>query len=275
MASTAVIAAYVTAIVVEVLGPLAAGFWAEGSLDVPWRLFLYGALVFLLSQVVVRLPLINLAGGALHIGPQTQGWALFGWLALLAATAAIVENVGRYLGYRYLLRDYRKTWNEAVMYGLGHGGLESILVVGLPMLLALSNILSLPGMDAQKLGLTPDQAKQLAAAKEQIAQLRFWMPLFGALERMLTLAFQASLSVLVAQVFRRHQWRWLGYAMALHFLLDLLAPAASSFLARPGQAGMPQLFDYIVPEFVVLLFASLAVYWAVKLRPLPEARARR
>ena len=265
--SPLVIAAFVVAIAVEVGAPIAAGFWVEAHLDVPWRLFFYGAMVFAAAELALRVPLLNLLGPRLSATAESGLPAVLGWSAVVAGSAALLETVGRYLGFRYLFRDQRRTWNSAVMYGLGHGGLESIFLVGMPTLVTFLNALTIPGMDPVALGLSAEQAERLRLAQVEIARLGPLIPLSAALERLLALALQVALSVLVVQVFLRASRRWLVYAFAIQFGVGLI---------------MGLLFTYSRISLALGFLAvavAVAGYWALTLRPAPvpvaPARSRK
>ena len=103
---------------------------AHRRLKVSWKYFAFGMLIFLIFQVVSRVPIVTVLGQVLAPQLKASTAFLYTWLAILALTAGIFEEVGRYIGYRWFMRREEKTWNKAVMYGLGHGGLESILLVG-------------------------------------------------------------------------------------------------------------------------------------------------
>src|SRR5690606_17813755 len=94
-----------------------------------WRIFWLGALVFVVSQMLLRIPLISAL--QLVLGPQIAGSPALSFVvgAGLALTAALFETGGRYLGYRLLLRRDPKSWDVGVLFGLGHGGIESALLV--------------------------------------------------------------------------------------------------------------------------------------------------
>lgn len=215
------IAAYVAAIALDIAMPLALALIARRRLGVSWRYFGYGALIFLLFQLISRVPIVT--GAQALIAPQLQSslGLRIGWAVLLAATAGIFEEVGRYVGYRWLMRREEKTWAKAVMYGLGHGGLESIVLVGGLTIATLIGLLSISAVGLDKL--PPEQrdvaTKQLAALSAQPD----WLPLLGAWERMWTLAIHVALSVVVLQVFRRGRMIWLWLAILAHALIDLVA----------------------------------------------------
>jgi uncharacterized membrane protein YhfC len=69
-------------------------------------------------------------------------------------------------------------------------------------------------------------ADQLALAQAQVDlywSLPWYDTLLGAVERLFTLCFHLSASVLVLQCFTRRQIRWLFIAIAWHALLDAVA----------------------------------------------------
>src|SRR4051812_2547146 len=102
--SNAWVAATIAALMFDILYPLGIGLVARRRLGVGWRYFGYGALIFVLFQLITRVP-ITLAIQAL-ITPQLQASraALVAWIAISALTAGLFEEVGRYVGYRWLLR---------------------------------------------------------------------------------------------------------------------------------------------------------------------------
>jgi uncharacterized membrane protein YhfC len=123
------IAATVAAILFEIALPLVLAIVARRRLGVGWRYFGYGALIFFLFQMISRVPLVQVLQTLL--APQLrESFALrAAWVTVLALTAGLFEEVGRYVGYRWLMRREEKTWSKAVMYGLGHGGLESMVLI--------------------------------------------------------------------------------------------------------------------------------------------------
>ena len=258
--STLRIAATIAAILFDIALPLVLAVIARRRLGVSWRYFGYGALIFLLFQLISRVPIIQ-ATQAL-IAPQLR--ASFGlqliWLLVLALTAGIFEEVGRYIGYRWLMRRDEKTWSKALMYGLGHGGLEAALLVGGLTLIGLINLILLPSM----LGtLPPDQRAQVEQQLAAVAAQPDWLPLVGAYERLWALAFHVAMSVVVLQVFRRGiAWLWL--AIGAHALLDFLAAGLPLLLGLQGTAAL------LLPEVIVTL-AGLLGLWAIwRLREPPE-----
>jgi uncharacterized membrane protein YhfC len=169
--------------------------------------------------MLTRIPIVQITQTFIAPALQSSQTLTYGWFAVLALTAGLFEEVGRYLGYRFLIKA-DKTWQVGLMYGAGHGGLESMLLVGGLALLGLINTIALTSTDFSQLNLPPEQLAQIELARQQIAALEWWTPLLGAYERFITIFFQIALSILVLQTFLRHSLIWLAAAILLHALVD-------------------------------------------------------
>lgn len=214
-------ASFITAIAFEIFFPLVLGYLIHRRYGVRWRFFLYGALVFFLSQLITRIPAVQAASIFLAPSLQSSDWLLYGWYIVLALTAGLFEEVGRYLGYRYLVKE-DKTWRVGLMFGAGHGGLESMVLIGGLVLLSFIGIIALNSANLES-NLTPDQVAQIQLARQQVAALDWWTPLLGAYERFITIFFHIALSIVVLQTFLRNSWLWLVLAVAIHAAVDLAA----------------------------------------------------
>ena len=224
----------------------------------------YGALIFFLFQVITRIPLVQVVGGTLAPTLKASQLAALLWLVALALTAGLFEEIGRYVGYRWLLRREQKTWEKAVMYGVGHGGIESILLVGLSLLGTI-----LIGLALTAVPLTILPASQRAPLVQQYAALATqpgWYPLLGLWERLWTLPVHIGLSVVVLQVFRRGRLRWLWLAVLAHAVVDFSVVAVQLPLS-----GHPLLVA-LVPEALVAIFGAIALWVIRALRPAERAQ---
>ncbi len=249
-----------------ILYPLVLGLFIHRTLAAPWRWFLYGAGIFFLFQMVTRVPAIQVIQAM--IAPKLQGSRplLWGWLVVLALSAGLFEEVGRYVGYRVLFRQDEKSWRSAVMYGAGHGGIESMLLVGGLALVSLVNLIALM---QGGLGQVPAEQRGLAVAQlRAIVAQPIWFPLLGAWERLWTLPSHIAFSVIVVQVFRRGSFLWLWLAVALHTVLDFGAVALLQVLGQSLRTALMQ-------EGCVALFGLLALVaiWILRDREseLPKA----
>jgi uncharacterized membrane protein YhfC len=244
--------------VVFVIGyPLALGVIVRKKLAVGWKYFWFGALVFLVFQLLTRTPLVTVLQATvltrLLLTSTAFTWI---WLVILAITAGLFEEVGRYVGYRLLLRREPKTWAKAVMFGLGQGGLESMVVGGQIVLTAINDVvLSTINVNT----LPPAQRQGVLQLFAAINAEPFWYPLLAAWERLWTIPLQIALAVMVVQVFRRQQISWLFLAILFHALVDFLAGAL------PQAFGQSITITLLV-EGIVCMFGLISVWIIWRLR---------
>ena len=207
---------------------LGLGVWLARRRRLPWGLFGIGAATFVVSQVA-HIPFNSLVLGRLidalgWTDPASTG-ALIGVSVLVGLSAGVFEEGARYLMYRFWAKKAR-SWDEALMIGAGHGGIEAILL-GLLAAYALLQALALRGVDLA----TVVPASQIETARLQLET--YWAApwygaLLGALERLFAICLHLSLSVLVLQCFTRRQWLWLPTAIGWHAFVDAAAVAALS-----------------------------------------------
>src|SRR5690348_1310281 len=99
-------------IVFVIMYPIVLAIVAHRRLRVSWRYFGYGALIFFLFQLITRIPLVLWLQNLL--APQLKASAALdlAWIVVLALTAGLTEEIGRYLGYRWFMKREEKTWNK-------------------------------------------------------------------------------------------------------------------------------------------------------------------
>jgi uncharacterized membrane protein YhfC len=205
---------------------LVLGTWLARRRKMSWGLFGIGAATFVVSQIG-HIPFNALALSRIL---DRLGWidmastgSLIGASALLGLSAGIFEEGARYLMYRFWAKKAR-TWEEALMIGAGHGGIEAILL-GLLAGYALLQVLALRGVDLATV-LPADQVEIARLQVEAYWATPWYASLLGAVERAFAICLHLSLSVLVLQCFTRREWFWLPLAIGWHALVDGVALVA-------------------------------------------------
>jgi len=187
----------------EVLVPVLLGLLLWSKIKAKWSIFLVGAALWFIA-LVVRTPINTY--GTLWIYSNFSGAALiYLGIAFPSLTAGIFEEGARWLAFRFLVKDHKI--ENALMYGAGHGGIESILLVGLSILSTAITVYFYPQT------LTSAQLATIAATPEWVAFLGLW-------ERLVAITFHIAMSVLVLESFREKQIYYLGVAMGAHFFLN-------------------------------------------------------
>ncbi|MGH2503082.1 MAG: YhfC family intramembrane metalloprotease, partial [Ktedonobacterales bacterium] len=219
--------------------------------------------IFFTFQLITRVPAVEVL--QYFLAPQLKASKplLIVFLVFLALTAALFEEIGRYLGYRWFMGHEEKTWAKGVMYGLGHGGLESAVLVGG---LAALQVINVWLLSTTNLEIVPAAQRATAAAQmAAIAAQPGWLPLLVGWERVCAITAHVMLSLTVLQVFRRGSLRWLWLAIGLHFLLDGVTALLPQFIHLGG------IRNTLLVEGYVTLFAIGALWAIFALRDQPAS----
>jgi uncharacterized membrane protein YhfC len=222
MVSTAAVIAAGVAAILDLLWPVAIFIICRRRMTLAARSILIGAGVFFVfSQVLEKALHIYL----LQLNQETAAWltgvpiryAIYGCLA-----AGLFEEIGRYLAMRFLVRPTGNP-GTAVAYGLGHGGIEAVLLGGLAMVqtFVLALMLNAGTLDAT---LGPSMAPAaLARTRAALEQLSVLPVALGCLERLVTLLVQIGLSLIVWRAVEQRRASWLMLAIVLHAAVDFFA----------------------------------------------------
>jgi len=211
--------------------PLALGLYLTKRFGTSWKTWLLGAFMFILS--LTRVPLNTYASQLVLSLPRSP--MIYSLLIVIQSlTAGIFEEAARYLGFRYLIKD--DSYEKGLTYGAGHGGIESILIVGLNVLSVGVFLLRSPEVLPQN---------QLDA----LLSTPIYLPLVGLYERIMAMTVQIGFSVMVLESIRRNDFKYLLAAIGLHALLDYLVVAVVSY-------------SILASELLLTGFALGLGYWA-------------
>jgi uncharacterized membrane protein YhfC len=180
---------------------------------------LVGALVFFVFQVATRLPLLNyLAGLEWFQGIATDMVFISVFLSL---SAGIFEEVGRFVGFKYFLAAILERKN-GIAYGIGHGGIEAILLVGLTYInnIAFSMMINAGTFDKVIVQLGPVTAGIIRDALVKTPPVMF---LIGGMERFFSIIIQIALSLIVLYAVKFKKRSFLLYAILIHTFINIPA----------------------------------------------------
>lgn len=180
-------------------------------------------------------------------------YALYGGLM-----AGLFEEGGRYIAFRFLLKKYPEK-ETAVSYGIGHGGIECILVLGVGYLqyFTYGQLINNGTMDKmlesyQGNSQMLDSMNQLLDMLKGMKQSDCWL---AGWERISALLLQIALSILVYQAVKVAGKKYMLWAaVVLHMLIDI--PAA---LYQKG------VITLLTTEIIVFIFAAAVFYFAVRI----------
>lgn len=213
----------IVGIIGMVMLPILLGFWLTRKFNLSWKLFFAGAVAFIASQIL-HIPFLMgmtalFANGTLPSPPAA--WSAAFNAVFLGLAAGIFEETARWILFKFFLKD-KRTWDEGVLVGAGHGGVEAFLL-GVMGMFTLINMIVLKNVDLSTMGIPADQ---LEAAKQQVTQ--FWaspayVGLLGFVERVFAITLHIALSVMVlyAIAYKKPLWFWLS--VLWHAVVDAVA----------------------------------------------------
>lgn len=252
------------ALLVIQFGLIAAGVvvaWvvSHRRLPAPWSAIGWGVLAFPLSQVA-RMALMIPAGMGLTAWLGAGSAALTtASLVLAVLTSGLFEEGTRWIVIRYWAKGVR-AWREGVAFGLGHGGIEAILVFGIATVTG-AVLLTVPDLITSTVGAwAPEQSAALAAQIQALQHLTPADLVPGIWERALAVTFHVVCSLVVLQSVRTRRPVLLLLALALHCGFNAIAVTAAAQLGSP-----------VVVELVLTACVAPLV-WVVLRGPLSRRR---
>ena len=156
-----------------------------------------------------------------YINGNTAAFVLYGIMM-----AGVFEECGRHIILKYIMKKNR-TRENAVLYGIGHGGIE-ILAVILPSVIASLVIAVMFSRGTVKealtaLKITEDTAAAALPSVQAAAAFDFGTMALNVVERLLAMLLHIGLTVIVFYGVRSKGKGYLPLAVLLHMLMDLFA----------------------------------------------------
>lgn len=154
------------------------------------RPLILGILTFIISQILIRQPLLSYIGEhSINYQIESVRHPLLN-LLFFAFTAGVVEEVGRWIAMRFFLKKY--TLRNGIIFGLGHGSIEALIIVGIPVISSIQVIV--------------DTALY-----------------FSTFERLFTILIHISLSLLVMYGVSTKRIKYLIAAISIHTAINYLS----------------------------------------------------
>lgn len=190
-----------------------------------WKAMLLGALLFFVFVMILESIMHRVVLGP---DPATSALVQNKWLYMIYAgfAAGIFEETARLLGFKFLIRvSENESIDTGISYGLGHGGIEAVIIGGLS---AIGNLTMSLMHNSGALSSAADTltGSELEAVNESIRLLTAtpsYMFLMSGFERMVALVLQISLSLFVLKAVSQKKWLWFLYAILIHAGVDMFA----------------------------------------------------
>lgn len=220
-----------------------------------WSAWLLGALGFFVPQILIRFPILTALS-------RTDGFVAFSqthplvYGFALAFTAGLFEVVGRYAVARMLKKNL--TYRRALAAGLGHGGIEAMIITGLAYISNLVFVVMLQtgGFEATLAQTTAagGDVTALLASRDALMNTPWAMFLLAGFERLLAMTCHVAMSMLVCYGVHRGKAAPTIFALAMHVCMDSVA-SISLFIGK----GLSQATAYTIIYILLTAFTVLAI----------------
>lgn len=201
--------------------------------------FISGALCFFIFAAILE-SLVNqfVLNGGNAVSETLLGspllYTVYGSLA-----AGLFEESGRLFGYKVLLRNHTEK-ECAVAYGIGHGGIEVVLMLGATYFVYLLALLGMPFGDETTTALVVSTANSVD----------IWSAFLAAFERVSAMMLHIGLSMIMFVAAKRKGKIWL-------YPVSILIHALSDVPAALFQSGV--ITDILLAEAIIFVVGALVL----------------
>ena len=217
--------------------PIALTIWIIKKYHTGFVPVAVGMLIFFVTQIVVRIQIINILQTLPRVQAFIAAYPLL-YIAILSVTAGIFEEFGRLFGFSVMLKR-RRALSHGVAYGIGHGGIEAIFLVGFAYInnIVYSTMINSGTMDSL-IQLSPEAVtSQLQTAAAALIESPSYMFLLGGIERIIAIALHIGLSVLVLYGVRRKKIGYTFLAIAVHTLVNFIGVSLMQYVHLFAEFG--------------------------------------
>ncbi len=222
-----------------------------------WSAWALGALGFFVTQVVIRLPILQ----ALSL---SEGFVSFAnnhyvlYVLILAFTAALFELVGRYVVAKLMSKQL--TYRRSVAAGLGHGGIEAMVLIGMTYVnnIIYSLMINTGAFDAfiDQIAMSMDIYPYISI-KQTLIETPSYLYLLGGYERILTMICHLAMTLVVCYfVAKKQDLKGLLICLGIHTLLDSSTLILYFFPVAQGSFG----FGYVLTYAFLTVMAVVSIF---------------
>lgn len=219
--------------------------------------WILGAAGFFVTQMVIRLPILTvLQGQPWFVSFSENNGFLYAFT--LAFTAGLFELAGRFVVAKLMVKNLN--YKRGLATGMGHGGIEAMILIGVTYLNNVLYILMINNgtfdavvNDAVAAGV---DVSALLLIKDQLISASPALFLLAGFERILAMTGHVAMSLLVCYgVATGSPWKSALICLGIHTLMDLTA-GISLLIGK----GLSQTAAYVIIYAILTVMAVLSVF---------------
>lgn len=245
-----------------------------------WLAWLLGAAGFFVPQILIRLPILSVLS-------LSQGFVAFAedhyvlYCLALAFTAGLFEAAGRYAVAKIMAKNL--TFERGTAAGLGHGGIEAMLIVGITYINNLiyawminsGSFRLISGINGSAAVPPEDMAvynESLLAVQEILTGTGPVIFYLAGYERILTMIFHVAMSLLVCYcVWKGKGIKGILICLALHTAVDFVTPLLNGLSTPYLGSVLSQNTAYVLVYLYLTVVAAGSIVFICKVRKVWKA----
>lgn len=174
-------------------------------------------------------------------------YAVYGGLA-----AGLFEETGRFLAMKYAMKKNLNREN-ALMYGVGHGGIEAFILIGVAEIFNIITSVIINSGNAESIFASFDQATLNSLS--QLWTLPSYQFYMAGVERISAIMLHIGFSLLVYLAVKNKKPGFWIMAFGVHFIVDALSIVLINYIPM------------FIFELIMLIIAGLFIFVSLKICP--------
>ncbi|MCR5801902.1 MAG: YhfC family intramembrane metalloprotease [Lachnospiraceae bacterium] len=218
---------------------------------------LIGAATFLLFALLIEKPIQALVISIDHPVSRFLNQHTVAWCVVVALFPGVFEETGRLVAFKTVLKK-RKNKETSISYGIGHGGFEVMLLIGLNYVTSLVyasmiNNGTFGTVVSQVAATAPDQVDSLYTLADQLTAVTMADIGLAVMERTFAVLFHIALSVIVFYACKdSKKFRLYPLAIVMHTIMDLIAALYTTKIMGVSTITL----EVIIAVYAVAVFCS-------------------
>ena len=228
-----------------------------------------GAAGFFVTQIVIRVPLLSVLSLMSGFMAFVENHYVVYCLAL-GLTAALFEVVGRYASAKIMSRNL--TFTKGFAAGLGHGGIEAMILVGMTYIsnllyAAMINTGAIEGVIAQTEAMGVEVSSEVYALVDTLVNSPAYMYLLGGYERILAMIGHVAMTLVVFYFMSKEETlKGIGICVLYHFVMDSMVGIVGGLATPYLGSVISQNVSYAISYVFLTGMAVIAVIMIRKIK---------
>ena len=214
--------------------------------------FFIGVLAFFISQIVLRIPLLNILS---NVSKEFTTFysSILGTILIGGLSAGLFEETARLIGAKIVSKKDTLTFKDSLSFGFGHALCEVVLLVGLTQFSNLIVYFMINAGNFHDIMISSGiKESQYAQYLQQYTSVQAVDYVYSLIERFSSIMFHVMNTILVFYGVKSKKYWFYLLAILLHTIFNSIAVLIGSYCG------------YLVTEIVLLIFSTIGLTLTIK-----------